>query len=359
MMAPTTPAMYATIAIRACALPAGVGASPGMSVSASASAADPTPHTQRSATPAKADAGDAEVRRQRRDQHQRGQAADDEGRLHDPRRAAAGEPAHAHGQRALVRVEHLGHDDEDRPGDDEGGGDCGEHVHGASLQEPGLEGQARRRLPASGGIAAPSGPRVDGASGPECPSPLSSRAMDVRAQWYDLLSTRISRRRFDGRSVPPELREQLEVFCDGANAPAGAPDSPSVQPGAVTAPARVCLVDDPAQQLFTGLIGGYGKVTGTPLAAAFIGRAPSGDDVPDDVQAAVGYLGEGFILEATRLGLGTCWIAGSFDHAGAARSGGARLRRAGGRGHAAGLSRRRSRPAASACCAPWSRRRRA
>ena len=142
--------------------------------------------------------------------------------------------------------------------------------------------------------------------------------MDVRAQWYDVISTRISRRRFDGRSVPPELREQLEVFCDGANAPAGAPDSPSVEPGAVTAPARVCLVDDPAQKLFTGLIGGYGKVSGTPLAAAFVGRAPSGDDVPDDVQAAVGYLGEGFILEATRLGLGTCWIAGSFDHTGAA-----------------------------------------
>ncbi len=32
----------------------------------------------------------------------------------------------------------------------------------------------------------------------------------------------------------------------------------------------------------------------------------------------MGYLGEGFILEATRLGLGTCWIAGSFDRASAA-----------------------------------------
>ena len=143
--------------------------------------------------------------------------------------------------------------------------------------------------------------------------------MDVRAQWYDVISTRISRRRFDGRPVPAELREQLEVFCDGANAPAGEPDSAPVRPGAVTAPARVCLVDDPAQLLFTGLIGGYGKVTGTPLSAAFVGRAPAGDDVPDDVQAAVGYLGEGFVLEATRLGLGTCWIAGSFDHAGAGK----------------------------------------
>jgi nitroreductase len=143
--------------------------------------------------------------------------------------------------------------------------------------------------------------------------------MDVRAQWYDVVAERISRRRFDGRPVPAELREQLEVFCDGASAPAGEPGSASVRPGAVTAPARVCLVDDPAQLLFTGLVGGYGKVTGTPLSAAFVGRTPAGEDVPDDVQAAAGYLGEAFILEATRLGLGTCWIAGSFDHAGAGK----------------------------------------
>ena len=59
-------------------------------------------------------------------------------------------------------------------------------------------------------------------------------------------------------------------------------------------------------------------MAGTALAAAFVGRAPSDGPAPDDVQAAAGYLGEAFILEATRLGLGTCWIAGSFDKDGAA-----------------------------------------
>ena len=142
--------------------------------------------------------------------------------------------------------------------------------------------------------------------------------MDVRPEWYEMIGRRISRRQFDGRAVSAELRERLEVFCDGASAPAGAPGSQEVTPGEVPAPARLCLVDDPAQQLFTGLIGSYGKVVGTPLAAAFVGRAPSGGPAPDDVQAAAGYLGEAFILEATRLGLGTCWIAGSFDKAGAA-----------------------------------------
>jgi hypothetical protein len=144
--------------------------------------------------------------------------------------------------------------------------------------------------------------------------------MDLKPEWHDAISRRVSRRRFDGRSVPADLREALEVFCDGANAPAGAPGSAAGEPGAVPAPARAHLVDDPAQTLFTGLVGGYGKVAGTPLSAVFIGRAPSGrDDVPDDVQAAAGYLGEAFVLEATRLGLGTCWIAGMFDHDAASR----------------------------------------
>ena len=142
--------------------------------------------------------------------------------------------------------------------------------------------------------------------------------MDLKPEWYDAISRRISRRRFDGRPVPPDLREQLEVFCDGANAPAGAPDSAAGEPGAVPAPARAYLVDDLGQKLFTGLVGDYGRVAGTPLAAAFIGRVAGVggggvEAVPEDVQAAAGYLGEAFILEATRLGLGTCWIAGYFD----------------------------------------------
>jgi nitroreductase len=128
--------------------------------------------------------------------------------------------------------------------------------------------------------------------------------MDVKAEWYDQIPRRISRRRYDGRPVAGELREQLGEFCAGASAAVEAEQ------------VRVLLVDDPRRQLFTGLVGGYGKVAGTSLAAAFVGRA-AGGGVPDVVQDAAGYLGEAFILEATRLGLGTCWIAASFDKAAA------------------------------------------
>jgi Putative TM nitroreductase len=114
--------------------------------------------------------------------------------------------------------------------------------------------------------------------------------MKLQPAWYDVIARRISRRRYAPQAVRAELRERLAATC----AELAALDN-----------ARAQLVDDPDETLFTGLVGGYGRVAGTPLVGAFVGREGS--------ECAVGYLGQAFILEATRLGLGTCWIAGSFD----------------------------------------------
>src|SRR5680860_1853316 len=62
--------------------------------------------------------------------------------------------------------------------------------------------------------------------------------------------------------------------------------------------------------IFTGIVGGYGKVGPSPSAVLFVeenkgGWGPSG----------IGYAGEAVVLEATRLGLGTCWVGGFFDPA--------------------------------------------
>ena len=76
------------------------------------------------------------------------------------------------------------------------------------------------------------------------------------------------------------------------------------------------------------------------------------------MQAAAGYLGEGFILEATRLGLGTCWIAGSFDKAGAADLVDLAPDEQVVAVTPLGYPTPRQ-AAASGCCGPWSRRRRA
>lgn len=51
----------------------------------------------------------------------------------------------------------------------------------------------------------------------------------------------------------------------------------------------------------------YGKIRNAPAYAAFIGEM---DD--RNVQEKAGRLGEFLILEATSLGLGTCWVGASF-----------------------------------------------
>lgn len=57
-----------------------------------------------------------------------------------------------------------------------------------------------------------------------------------------------------------------------------------------------------------GIAGSYGGVSGAPSALVFVGV-----DEERDVQAAVGYTGEGLVLEATALGLDTCWVGGLFS----------------------------------------------
>lgn len=56
--------------------------------------------------------------------------------------------------------------------------------------------------------------------------------------------------------------------------------------------------------VFSSQFLGMGKARGTDCFAAFMenGAQP----------ASVGYLGEAFVLECTAMGLGTCWLGGSF-----------------------------------------------
>ena len=57
---------------------------------------------------------------------------------------------------------------------------------------------------------------------------------------------------------------------------------------------------------FTGMLLGTKRLTGCRLAAAVI--------ITDEMHSRVnaGIVGESFVLEATAMGLGTCWVSGSF-----------------------------------------------
>ena len=61
-------------------------------------------------------------------------------------------------------------------------------------------------------------------------------------------------------------------------------------------------------ELFKGFSSSYGMLKGVGAYFALVG---SKDD--KDLLEKVGYFGEILALEATALGLGTCWIGGTYD----------------------------------------------
>jgi|WetSurMetagenome_2_1015567.scaffolds.fasta_scaffold137402_1 hypothetical protein len=116
------------------------------------------------------------------------------------------------------------------------------------------------------------------------------------AAWHSAVLIRRSHRSFHPRRPPEEDKiVRLEKLCREFRPFPGA---------------RAELVRKPPDEVFRGLIGGYGRITGATYYMAFIGAAGA----PHAAEAA-GYLGEGLILEATMLGLGTCWVSGFFRSA--------------------------------------------
>lgn len=118
--------------------------------------------------------------------------------------------------------------------------------------------------------------------------------MDIPfSRWHLAIEKRRSRRHFDpGLPIAPEALAALDRVCNQFTP---------------FAHARSCLVTESAQSVFKGIIGSYGKIKGAPAFIAFVGNM----DAPS-VQEEVGYTGEGIVLEATALGLNTCWVAGFF-----------------------------------------------
>ena len=110
--------------------------------------------------------------------------------------------------------------------------------------------------------------------------------------WHEALLRRRSRRLYKPGPISGEVLDRLAAACN------------EFRPFDT---ARAVLIKH-SEDVFKGIIGAYGKVRGAPFFLAFIGD--TGDRY---VQEKVGYTGEGIVLEATALGLGTCWVGKSFD----------------------------------------------
>jgi len=110
--------------------------------------------------------------------------------------------------------------------------------------------------------------------------------------WYEAIFTRRSRRKYKKDALPQNKLLHLDSVCE------------SFRP---FPEARSVLVKESSEQIYRGFIGSYGMIENAPGYIAFIG-----DMFSPRVQEALGYTGEGIILEATALGLGTCWVGGYF-----------------------------------------------
>ncbi|MDR3687090.1 MAG: nitroreductase family protein [Coriobacteriia bacterium] len=125
------------------------------------------------------------------------------------------------------------------------------------------------------------------------PDPANTLLSEYAAEWLGAASRRRSRRAFEPTDAEPSRLARLSTLCDEWHP---YPD------------ARVVLVAHPAIDIFTGIVGSYGKVKGAPHVLVFIG-----DERTEFTDQHVGYTGEAIVLEATVLGLATCWVGGFFS----------------------------------------------
>jgi hypothetical protein len=110
-------------------------------------------------------------------------------------------------------------------------------------------------------------------------------------RWHAAIPLRRARRRYDTTPLNPAQLAQLRAVCREFR--------PFSQ-------VRAELIVESPDDVLRGIVGSYGKVEGAPALIAFIG-----DKTDSNINEKIGYVGEGIILEATAMGLGTCWVGGS------------------------------------------------
>jgi nitroreductase len=122
---------------------------------------------------------------------------------------------------------------------------------------------------------------------------MSEGELDILAA----IRQRVSVRSYADRPVEAPLLERLL-------APSGTADH------LTSLPPRIALVSGVAQtqRVLTTMIGAYGLVQNPPHLLA--GMLPEESDL---ARLDLGYVLERVVLEATGLGLGTCWVTGSYD----------------------------------------------
>lgn len=120
-------------------------------------------------------------------------------------------------------------------------------------------------------------------------------------RWYSAMGFRRSRRTYINKPIEKKEHESLDRLLSNLNG-----DYMGV---------RMSFLESPFEEVFQSSIGPYGKITGAPSCLAIIIN-----EQYSRVYERAGFLGQKIVLEATSLGLSTCWVGGSFDDVIAAKN---------------------------------------
>ena len=116
----------------------------------------------------------------------------------------------------------------------------------------------------------------------------TSNHMDIK----EAINARHSVRQYQDRPIDAELADQLHQMIEECNRQSGL----HIQ----------LMLDDPA--CFDSFLAHYGKFKGACNYIALVGKTAM-----DDLDERCGYYGQRIVLEAQRMGLNTCWIAGTYS----------------------------------------------
>lgn len=134
---------------------------------------------------------------------------------------------------------------------------------------------------------------------------MDIKQTDMGFSVEDAVRARYSVRTYDGRPLSEEMKEKLLLYAEGLENPLG--------PGI-----RLCVIEKGAVSTGSVETGTAASAKGEKLGTyGFIKSAQTflAVVIPDEEHAleALGYEFEQLVLYATSLGLGTCWLGGTFD----------------------------------------------
>lgn len=113
---------------------------------------------------------------------------------------------------------------------------------------------------------------------------------------YNNIFKRVSTRSFSTAQLDNTLLSKIKTKADNINN--------------ISENMKIHIIDKADDNMFTGIIGSYGRVQNARSCAVFVGKK----DVKDTLQE-LGYYGELFILDLLSDNIGTCWISGTFNKA--------------------------------------------